>query len=237
MSDYHDYRYNSAMTWVNLLSVGTEYTFEEVSLLGNAHLVFEADHGSTKQRTVMIQKLIGEKSTESDRFAYIHVGPYQMIIIRQAEYYLPLNTHVYPKGSLNLPEKVMLYQSDHIIDGAIGGAYDLSVAQTRIAFGRDAHSITTVGNVFIWEKVSIMADGVMDFRGWEGDYEVRTDVLDIAAHGTLLGRRLSIKSDSVRIAERGVVNVDFGGHDDNGRGKVIINIKNCIYSQVKNESM
>ena len=222
MNNYYDYDRNSGMTWVNLLSVGTEYTFEEVSLTGSAHLVFEADQGSTKQRTFMIQKLTGEKSTKSDRFAYFHVGPYQMVVVQQADYYLPLNTHVYPKGALNLPYEVMLYRSGHVIDGYIGGAYDLSIADACITFGPEARSITAPinSNILVWEKVTVMAGGIMDIRGSDDEYEVRIDDLVIAPYGSLLGRRLTIISDAMMISDKGWLSVDDGGYDDNGRGKL-----------------
>ena len=207
------------MTWVNLIAVGIEYIFDELTLRGNAHLAFEARAESTTARHFVIQKLIGEESQQYSTYGTLHTGPKQIVTIRQAMYYLPLILQVYDHGSLSLPDRVMLYRTENVVDGLIGGARDLSISHSTLKFGENSRSVVgTIKTTFSFETLKVLPESVVEFNGWDGTYELKLTTLEIAPSAKVLGRRLRVRAETITLAETAVLSVDYGGYDNNGIG-------------------
>ena len=206
------------MTWINQIAIGTEYTFDELTLQGNAHLAFES-RAESSARQFVIQKLIGEESQLYQRYGTLHTGPNQVVTIRQSMYYLPLNLYVYDQGSLSLPDRVMLHRTESVVNGLLGGARDLSLSHSMLSFGENSRSaVETIQTTFSFDTLSVLPGSVVELSGWSGDYELKLTRLEIGANGKVLGRRLKVRAEMITLAETAVLSVDYGGLNSNGIG-------------------
>ena len=97
---YENVDVDSAVTWLLLNS--TDYQFDEIHLLGSAHVAFKNPSNSQAPISIDNQRMYGDKS------GTWHVGYNERFDIRITDPDLPLSLRVYEHAELSLPRKSFL---------------------------------------------------------------------------------------------------------------------------------
>ncbi len=108
---YENLDVDSATTWLLLNS--SHYQFDEIHLLGSAHVAFKNPANSRAPISIDNQRMYGDKS------GTWHVGYNQSFNINITDPDTPLSLRVYEHGELSLPRKSFLKSVSVIISGKV----------------------------------------------------------------------------------------------------------------------
>lgn len=100
VSSYENLDVDSAITWLLLNS--THYKFDEIHVVGSAHVAFKNPTISEARISIENQRMYGDKS------GTWHVGYNQNLAINITDPDTPLSLRVYEHGELSLPRKSFL---------------------------------------------------------------------------------------------------------------------------------
>ncbi|XP_071498054.1 uncharacterized protein [Diadema antillarum] len=210
VEDYTNEERLGAKTWVPVVPNALDFSLEEVTLCGSAHLAFEIT--DSQGLTLEVRNLVGPDVHKSDTFGTLHIGPNQFVRLFQTPTYLPLNLRLYDGGTLVLPDVVTFQSSRSTLDGALGGASTATVIDTQLSLGRGATSLPDVTpNTVNFEVLNVKHGSIVSVSDDDDLFFLEAKEINISPGGQLVGRSLSIVADSIVVEDTGILSVDYGG--------------------------
>ena len=147
---YSDISQVGTVTW---LKESNNYTFNELVLQGNSHLGF---YGNASREHVSLQAHL----LSGDRSAVLHIGSLQEVHFRDIDVYFPVNTFVYPHGSLFLPKRVSLREVWMYVNGSVSDSEEYVVDRDgQLHLWSGGNSEGEPEGTFVFVNVSIRARG------------------------------------------------------------------------------
>jgi hypothetical protein len=186
------------------------FTFDELRLGGGAHLAFETDPRRLRMHTV--KRLVGNYEGES--YGFLHAGPKQLLVIKDSDYYIPVNLKVYPLGLVQLPSKIMLHKNSIYLGGYLIGVQDLTISECLVNFGPSAAALTRGSPRtlhFDIETVKILNQGTLLMTDSSKEYSLKSKSIEIYPGGSLVGRNVSVISESISVHESARITFDGQG--------------------------
>ncbi len=189
----------------------TEYNFDIVTLGGSAHLAFQQNK-QLYTSTFVINKLLG--TFEGKSYGYIHSADRQLIVVKNSDYYLPINLQVYSGGLVQMPDKVMLHRNDLNLEGSLVGLKELTVSAGTLQLAsssRIGYSLTSTQGIDL-TKLNILAGALVQTPADTLTvYKIKAGYISIEAGGSIEGRALYLETDTCLIQDSAKISVDFGG--------------------------
>lgn len=228
--DYRSLSTDSARTWITAISASSnpklvfleDFTFDvpayegfgisELRLGGGVHLAFEPELSRSNLRVHTISKLVG--NYEGGSFGFLHTGPRQIILIKDTDYYIPINLKIYQNGYLKTPPKIMLHKNSLSLNGFLLGVKDLTISKCLVNFGRFSSAVIQ-GSIkplsFKFDSVALLDGANLRLNDTSNEYLLSIGRLEIIPGGVIQGKNLSIKSKDVSIKKDGLITVDGQG--------------------------
>lgn len=149
---YNDISEVGTVTW---LKESNNYTFNELVLQGNSHL---AIYGNASRDHVYLQAQI----LTGDRSAVLHIGNLQDLHFHDVDVYFPVNTFVYPRGSLSLPNRVSLREVWMYVNGSVSDSQEYVVDRDgELHLWSGGNSEGEPEGTFVFVNISVRARGRM----------------------------------------------------------------------------
>jgi len=186
------------------------FVFDELRLGGGAHLAFDVD--LSRLRLIDVKTLIGD--FEGNSFGFLHAGPKQFLAVRDTDYYLPVNLHVYEQGLLNIPHQIMLHRNSLSLQGTLVGVRDLTISDCLVSLGGKSSAFATGVPTplnFNIDKIKILDKGKLQMTDTADEFILRTKSLEINPGGLLIGRNVTLISSSLVVHESSQIAADGQG--------------------------
>lgn len=228
ITTYRSLSSDSARTWLTKTSLkrnpsilGVDYavlsedlyegfSFDELRLGGGAHLAFEMDPHHL--RMIEVKKLIGDY--EGDSFGFIHAGPKQLLVIKETDYYIPVNLNVYELGFAHLQDRIMLRRNSLSLQGYLFGVRDLTISDCLVELGSNSSALTTgkpKALHFDINAIKILDKGILQMVDTTEEYILKTKSLEINPGGSLVGRNVTLISNFLVVHESSQVSLEGQG--------------------------
>lgn len=227
ITSYHSLSNDSARTWLTRSSLNQNpkrlsvsdinlneevyegFTLDELRLGGGAHLAFETD---SRLRLHDVKKLVGNYEGES--YGFLHSGPRQLLVIKETEYYIPVNLQVYQGGLVQLPSRIMLHKNSISLGGYLIKVNDITISECLFNFGPNASALTrgTPAKLkFDIETIKILSQGILRMTDSSEEYKLTSKSIEIHAGGSVVGRNVSIVSETITVRESASITLDGQG--------------------------
>ena len=173
--------YSSDVIGVTSDDYRIEYGFNVLTLGGSAHLAFEHSRLAYKS-VITAQQFVG--TYEGNSFGYIHAAAKQLVVITNAEFYVPVNLQIYRDGVVQLPTKVMLHRNNLNLEGSLCGIREFSVSAgtLTVASSSRVSYFLSGGAGFDLSKLSVFAGASVAISGTSLNlYKIKATTLDVQA--------------------------------------------------------
>nr|XP_054759195.1 uncharacterized protein LOC129265204 [Lytechinus pictus] len=203
ITDYNNLQTVGTKTWFPATANNME--FDELTLLGNAHLAFEA----IESLTLIVAKVIGP-SVHEGSFGTLHIGLYQSFQLNEVDIILPFNLKLYHDATLTiLPPGVTFQSSQNFINGRVIGGGDVTVIDAELSYGQHARSGNTPEATIVLHSLQIRYGGIVSFLDGIEEYTIRAGTVNLSPGGILRGRALLMEDvDTLTIEETAILTVD-----------------------------
>lgn len=139
-----------SVTW---LKEARHYIFDELVLQGNSHLAL---YGNASNEDVYLRANL----LTGDRSAVLHIGALQKVHFHDIDVYFPVNTFVYPRGSLFLPKRVSLREVWMYVNGSLSDSKEYVVDKDgQLHLWSGGNSEGEPEGTFVFGNISIYARG------------------------------------------------------------------------------
>ena len=147
---YSDISQVGTVTW---LKESKDYVFNELILQGNSHLGL---YGNASLEHVRLQAHL----LTGDRSAVMHVGALQDVHFHDIDVYFPVNTFVYPNGSLFLPKRVSLREVWMYVNGSVSDSEEYAIDRDgQLHLWSGGNSEGEPEGTFVFVNITIRARG------------------------------------------------------------------------------
>ena len=195
---------------------------DELHLLNGAHLALEPSDRASNLHTLQAQIIYGSGFIQdSTKLGTLHVGPNQLIVVKQALLFLAANIRVYEGGEMTLPSAAKWIGAENIINGRLGGVSHVTLMNSTLRFGPTSQTkgMTSAAR-YTFSSLTVMTDSVLVLEGETTMYVFSVDTLYIAALGRMLGARITLQSTRVEIEEGGHLDLDARCNLNAGKGNL-----------------
>ena len=193
---YSDISQVGTFTW---LKESNYYVFNELVLRGNSHLGIYGN-ASRENVTLWAHLLTG------DRSAVLHIGALQEIHFHDIDGYFPVNTFVYPRGSLFLPKRVSLREVWMYVNGSVSDSDEYVVDRDgQLHLWSGGNSEGEPEGTFVFINMSIRARGRLfaTTLAGHGKMAVRCRRMVINAGGKFISNDVHLTADNVTVDAAG----------------------------------
>ena len=194
---YKDISKVGTVTW---LKESNDYSFDELALQGNSHLAFFGNESRDDVR-LRSRVLIG------DRSAVLHIGALQSVYFRDIDVYFPVNTLVYPHGTLSLPKRVSLREVWMHVNGSMSDSEEYVIDRDGVLhLWSGGNSEGEKEGTFVFRNITVKARGRLyatTLRG-HGKMNVKSTRMVINAGGKIVANEVHLTGVNLTVDDAGI---------------------------------
>lgn len=193
---YSDISQVGTVTW---LKESNNYLFNELVLQGNSHLCI---HGNASRKRVNLRAHL----LTGDRSAALHIGALQEVYFHDIDVYFPVNTFVYPRGSLSLPKRVSLREVWMYVNGSLSDSQEYVVDKDgELHLWSGGNSEGEPEGTFVFVNISMRARGhlIATTLAGHGKMAVQCERMVINAGGKFISNDVHLTAVNITIDAAG----------------------------------